>query len=380
MKTRLFILGFLCVYLSFAQVNQETFESYKLDEKRSIQIYTPENYSEDKVYPLMVVLDADFLFDIVVSNVKFYTYLGEMPESIVVGIQQGYNQKIDDCDFSDKDGLPKDKGNAFFEFIGQELVPYMSQKYNLANFKAIIGHDITANFTNYYLFKEQPLFDAYINLSPSFAPLMEGRIPERLASFNDKKFYYLATSKEDEKDNYKRINTLNEGLSKVTNENFHYYFDNFEGGSHTSVASYGIPRALDQIFDIYKPITPKEYRSKMLTLETSIYDYLEEKYNNIETLFGYKKQVSLNDIMAAYSGIKKKEDLPSLLKLAKLSIKEYPETMLGFYFQAEYYEESGEPKKALRAYEKAFGMSEIDFLTKDMAIDKIDALKADFGW
>ena len=54
--------------------------------------------------------------------------------------------------------------------------------------------------------------------------------------------------------------------------------------------------------------------------------------------------------------------------------------MLGFYFQAEYYELLGEPKKALRAYEKAFGMAEIDFLTKDMAIDKIDALKADFGW
>jgi len=122
MKIRLFILGFLCVVISFAQNNQETFESYKLDEKRSIQIYTPEEYSEEKVYPLIVVLDADLLFDIVVSNVKFYSYLGEMPEAIVVGVKQKGEQKFKDCDFSDKDGLPKNKGTSFFEFIGQELI------------------------------------------------------------------------------------------------------------------------------------------------------------------------------------------------------------------------------------------------------------------
>jgi hypothetical protein len=40
----------------------------------------------------------------------------------------------------------------------------------------------------------------------------------------------------------------------------------------------------------------------------------------------------------------------------------------------------GEPKKALRTFEKAFGMEEIDFLTKEMALEKMDALKADFGF
>ena len=52
--------------------------------------------------------------------------------------------------------------------------------------------------------------------------------------------------------------------------------------------------------------------------------------------------------------------------------------MTSAYFR--YYEQIGEPKKALRTFEKAFGMQEIDFLTKDMALDKMDALKADFGF
>jgi hypothetical protein len=66
--------------------------------------------------------------------------------------------------------------------------------------------------------------------------------------------------------------------------------------------------------------------------------------------------------------------------LSDLCKKEYPKTMLGFYFEGEYYEHIGDPKKALRTFEKAFGMEEIDFLTKDMALEKMDALKADFGY
>jgi preprotein translocase subunit SecA len=54
--------------------------------------------------------------------------------------------------------------------------------------------------------------------------------------------------------------------------------------------------------------------------------------------------------------------------------------MLGFYFEGEYLEYIGEPKKAMKAFEKAFMLDEIDFLTKEHAVEKMDALKADFGY
>jgi len=111
-----------------------------------------------------------------------------------------------------------------------------------------------------------------------------------------------------------------------------------------------------------------------------VYDYLEKKYTAIEELFGFRKAVELNDIMAIYAGTRKMDDYESLKPLSDLCKREFPESMLGFYFEGEYYEEMGEPKKALRTFEKAFMMEEIDFLTKDMALEKIDALKADFGY
>ena len=139
-------------------------------------------------------------------------------------------------------------------------------------------------------------------------------------------------------------------------------------------------KAWERTFEIFKPISPEEYREKILTSDEPVFNYLENKYQTIETVFGFRKPMELNDIMAIYAGCRKKDDFESLKPLSDLCKEEYPETMLGFFFEGEYYEQIGEPKKALRTFEKAFGMQEIDFLTKDMALDKMDALKADFGF
>ncbi|MCX2680530.1 alpha/beta hydrolase-fold protein [Galbibacter sp. EGI 63066] len=369
---------FLCAIISNAQVTKTSIESYKLGEKRDLQLYVPEDYSAEKTYPLIVVLDADYLFDIVVANTKFYAYKDEMPKSIVIGVNQD-KLRYDDCFYNDDNSFPDKKGNLFFEFIGMELIPMVQKNYNLANFKAVVGHGITANFTNYYLFKNNLLFDAYVNLSPSFAPVMESKIPERLSTIENMTFYYMATG-ENDRENNQRINVFNNQMKGYTNKSIEYYYDNFENADHYSVASYGIPKAFDKIFKIYKPISVEEYNNKVLEHNGPVVEYLTKKYNTIEELFGFKKHISLNDMMAIYAATKKKEDLPSLEELSKIAKKEYPDTMLGFFLQAEYFEQMGEPKKAMRTYEKAFGMQEIDFITKDLALDRIDALKADFGW
>ena len=88
-------------------------------------------------------------------------------------------------------GLPAEKGEKFFEFIGLELVPYIQKKYRTSPFRIIAGHDITAGFLNLFLYKDQPLFSGYISLSPELAPGMEEQIPERLNLINQQIFYLL---------------------------------------------------------------------------------------------------------------------------------------------------------------------------------------------
>jgi len=365
---------------TFAQVKHEIFESFKLQERRNVSYYFPEDYSAEKKYPLVVVLDAEYLFEQVVATAKFYSRFEGMPEVIVVGIEQSKNDlRWKDCAFDEYSGLPDDKGKSFYEFLGMEIIPYLDLTYNTAPFRMFVGYDITANFGNYFLFKNRSIFNAFISISPLLAPEMEIRIPERLTALDQQIFYNLIVG--GGKSNAKNaILQLDQNLKSIDKETLHYSFDEYPDANNVSIATYGLGKAWGHMFEVFKPITPKEYREKILTSEEPVFKYLEDKYAMIEELFGFRKPMSLNDVMAIYAGSRKKDDFESLKPLSDLCKREFPETMLGFYFEGEYYEELGEAKKALRTFEKAFGMQEIDFLTKDLALEKIDALKADFGY
>ncbi|WP_190810096.1 alpha/beta hydrolase [Flagellimonas sp. S3867] len=380
MKRCLFILiGLLCFNLG-AQVKKEIFESFKLQERRDVSYYFPEDYSEEKKYPLLVVLDAEYLFDIVVANAKFYSRHHRMPEVIIVGIDQAENDlRWEDCDFDQTSGLPTEKGAKFYEFLGTELIPYLETQYNVAPFKMFIGYDITANFGNYFLFKDKSLFNSYLSISPVLATEMESRVPARLSDLNQQIFYNVVLEKEPTEDR-QRILQMNNAIKSIDKESLHYFFDEYNNADHVSIAAYGISKAFDNVFKIFRPITPKEYKTEILASDEPVFKYLQDRYDMIESLLGFRKPVELNDIMAIYAASLKKEDFESLKPLAEVCKKQFPDTMMGFYFEGEYYEQLGEPKKAFKTFEKAFQMEEIDFLTKDMALEKIDALKADFGY
>ncbi len=114
-----------------------------------------------------------------------------MPEAIIIGVHQNKNDEREDDTTTDQNtGLPFEKGANFFEFIGAELVPYIEKKYRTSPFRIIAGHDVTASFINFYLYKEKPLFNAYISFSPELANKMEVRIPEKFAKLTEPLFYY----------------------------------------------------------------------------------------------------------------------------------------------------------------------------------------------
>lgn len=382
MKYTLFAcMSFLFTANLSAQYKQTTYASEKLKEDREIIFHIPENYDAKKKYPLIVVLDADYLFDMVMAASRFYNYNDEMPESIIVGIRQE-GRRVSDCNYNEDTGFPKAKGNDFFEFIGMELLPSLAEKYHLSDFRIIVGHGLTANFTNYYLFKDRPLFDAYINIEPTFAPNVENYLSSRLSTLTSQKFYYLiAADKNRDTDDAARIEELHHALDALDNDKLHYRFRTITGSDTYTVAAYAIPRSLYDIFSRYQPITPQEYSEYVLSYEEGpVYDYLENKYRSIRDTYNVAKKIRLNDIMAIYSACLEREDLPSLESLAKLGKKEFPDTMLGYFFEAEYHEKSGNTKKAMRVYEKAFLMGEIDFMSKDMIQERIFNIKQDMGW
>jgi len=302
-----------------------------------------------------------------------------MPEAIVVGINQ-INTRNDDCYYSEQNDLPIETGANFFEFIGMELLPHLNSTYRTENFRVAVGHGETANFINYFLLKPKPLFQAYIAVSPSLAPSMNDYITERLKQYRTKLFYYLATASNDIKSIKNDTETLNTSIASIENKNISYNFDSFEGATHYSAPAHAIPKALESIFYVFQPISKKEYKEHILTLDTSPVDYLLEKYNVISVLFGIEKQILINDVKAIAAAIKKKKQWEYFEDLGKIVRKEYPETLLGNYYLARFYEETGEPKKAMKTYKGAYGLEEIGGITIDLMLEKASEIKADFGY
>ncbi|WP_445738470.1 alpha/beta hydrolase [Mariniflexile sp.] len=382
MKYLLPILLVFCSIPSYnAQVKYETIESSKLGETRELKIQLPRSYksNDTKTYPLFIVFDGDYLFEAVAGNVDYYSYWEDMPESIVVGINQ-FDKRDDDTMYSEQTSLPIDAGAKFFEFVGMELIPHLEKKYRTANFRVAVGHGDTANFINYFLLKPQPLFKGYIVVSPELAPKMLDYIPEVMRKLQSKTFYYLANTNNDSSSVLKMTQALNTDVSAIDNKNLFYNFKSFEGPSHYSLPTHVIPSALEKIFNVFQPISKDEYKNTILGLETSPVTYLEEKYKTIHELFGIKKKILINDFKAISAAIEKTGKFEYYEALGKMARDEYPKTLLGNYYLARFYEEAGESKKAMRTYQSGYTLDEIGGITKDEMLQKAEAIKTDFGY
>ena len=376
----IFLIGLFFTQQFTAQTLYKELNSEKLGDARQLKIQLPRNYdTSDKKYPVIYVFDGDYLFEPVAGVTDYYAYWEDIPEAIVVGINQ-FKKRNEDCFYDEANSLPVETGAAFFEFISMELVPYINKTFRTENFKVAVGHGKTANFINYFLLKDIPLFQAYVVLSPDLVPDMATYLEERFSKIEQKTFYYLAASNNDVKSIKTNTEVLSKSLAAIENANVLKTFEIFDGPSHYSLPVHAIPKALESIFLVFQPISKKEYKESVLKLEGNPVDYLVEKYQTIDDLFGIKKPILINDFKAIEAAIKKNKKLDYFEDLGKLARKEYPDTLLGHYYLGRYYEETGEPKKAMKTYQSAYILDEIGGITKDQVLELAEQIKADFGY
>jgi predicted alpha/beta superfamily hydrolase len=380
-KSNLVILLFFITSVSFSQATYKQISSQILGKDRALKILLPRGYSDDdkKRYPVIYVFDADYLFEPVAGNVDYYAYWEDMPQAIVVGINQA-GFRNDDLMFSEQTGLPIDNGAIFFEFIGKELIPYIENNYKTGTFRVAIGHGETANFINYYLIRTNTVFNASVVISPDFTIAMPKYISETLAKTQNRLFYYLAVSENDVPQILETAKTLDTSLKAIDNANLLYTFSTYQTPTHYGMPAHALPKALESIFYVYQPISKKEYTDTILNLETSPVDYVIQKYQEIKDVFGIEKTILINDFKAIAAAINKKQKWEYYQDLSKLANTYYPKTLLSKYYLGLYYEKIGEPKKAIKTYQSGYTLEEIAGITKDIMLEKAEEIKADFGY
>ncbi len=357
---KLFFLLF-SVYAFSQNVQTETFKSVELsgelNNERTIKIYIPESYKQDstRVYPLALVLDAEYLFDIYVANSKLFALKDKAPEQIVVGIYQNQrNERKTDCEVN-ANSMLTESSSKFYKFIKNELLNYIEDSYRISPFRTIVGNTITANFTNYFMVENENLFNAYINVNPSYSldisELFRGKIP----SIDSNTYYYLNTGDYNGEQKDKAIETVYYVLKNFENENFKYKYDVFDGSTRISSIGQAISGAFSHIFNMYSSITKEEFDEHITKLSPpEAIEYLEKKYVEIQYSFGANLKIRQRDIFAVESIILDKEEGDYLEEFGKMINRLYPESPIGDYYIGQYYETGNDYKRALKYYKNGY--------------------------
>tara|TARA_B100000401_G_scaffold363787_1_gene261711 strand:+ start:995 stop:2173 length:1179 start_codon:yes stop_codon:yes gene_type:complete len=360
----------------------DTISSKYLNEKRAIEIQLPRSYDVelDKKYPLIIVLDGDYMFNIVAGSVDYLSYWGDIPENLVVGIAQKDSRFKDSSIFDNLTHTPITSTASFYDFIVNELIPYFSINYRISNFRVILGHERTANFANFFLLKKNPVFRGFISISPKMSKNMNTYLSENLSKTNSNIVYTLSSSKKDFESIFKDVIDLKKSLDSINNKNLKFKSLIFDEENHYILPSISVPKSISSLYSMYSDIDKTEYDSIISNLDTSPIDYLLKRYELIKDFYDEDKIISINDFMAIEEYIEENEFFDLYNELSQLAKQEYPETILPSYYKGRFYEETGNPEKALHIYRSSYNMNEVEGLTKEYLFELADRIKEDFNY
>jgi predicted alpha/beta superfamily hydrolase len=356
-------LIFLLFFLSaFSQtIVKKTIDSDYLGGNREIKIYLPEGYdqNEEKNYPLAIVLDAEYLFDLYVGNAVLFAAKDKAPKQIIVGVNMAKTREKDTYFNIDNGSLTKSNAN-FYNFIRDEVIFEIESTYKTSPFISMIGEGTSSNLITSFLGERTPLINSYICINPTFSDFIGRQIQTyNLARFQkqDNTFYfYTNNSTIFSNEKQARINQLQKGVSELGLPNFNVINDAFNTESSVSAISEAIPRALTKVFEIYSAISKEEFNESIKNLSPiDAIAYLENKYLDIEFLFGSNLEIRKQDIYAVEKIIIEKENGDQLLNFGRMILKIFPSSPLGEYYIGRYYEQGKNIKKAIYYYKIGYG-------------------------
>lgn len=381
---RLTLLFFTISLSLTAQENKIIkFDSKILSETRSINIHIPNSYSiSEKRYPVIYSLDGEYTKLSLNGTLDYYSFWDKTPECIVVSIDQNYLDTIEnkykrwiDCSYSWDSGLPKNKGIDFKEFISKELIPFIDSSYRTTDFRTIIGHSFTANYVNYFLLDEEPLFTGYVAISPYYASNGLDSLKTIVENLKKPVFYYVANGENDLSGHIKSVSEFDKLFAKIDNENFVYEMFDMKNNqaTHYTIFPISMSSAIEHLFSAYSLINENEFK-KILKEDNKI-DYLTERYANIKAIYGIEIPIRETDINTVAYAISKNKQWNQLKQIAELTIAIYPESYLGYWTMGEYYEKKGDFTLSLQQFELGFSKLGDDILNIEDFQKDIDRVK-----
>jgi len=315
-----------------------------LNEDRDVFVSLPLNYERNTHnYPVIIVMDAEYLFEITNSIVKIKTSRNEMPESIIVGIPNNTGKRSDMAleltkndgrkFFGDHGGKSKD----YLEFFKKELFPFLEKNYRVNSSKAIIGMSPSFGPVLEAFWNQPDLFSSYIILAAelSLKTVSNETVAQKiLASLKDRLHtttsIYIGKAGNDmkrrpkeEKDAFIKINQT---LDSIKNPKIRYKVEILENEDHYGMSVVGIKHGLETIYprDLWDIPYRDFWNSEDPATEIqAFYDNLSEQYG-FEILPLEDAFYAAQNLLGTIRRLKRQGRIKELKDVLDLAVKYYP--------------------------------------------------------
>ncbi|MFT5771299.1 MAG: putative alpha/beta superfamily hydrolase, partial [Algoriphagus sp.] len=140
-----------------------------LKESRAFYVQFPEGFDpeSDRKYATAYLLDGEMFLPALSVTQKFYTG-GFIPDMILIGISNHKNRTRDlTPTLVESSWEPNGGAAAFLKFIGEELIPFIEEKYPVTDYRTLIGHSYGGLFAINTLIHQPKLFENYLAIDPS---------------------------------------------------------------------------------------------------------------------------------------------------------------------------------------------------------------------
>ncbi len=356
---KIVVLSFLCgISNGFSQ--SLSFFSEALQTNRTIDVYLPENYDSLRAYPVMYVLDGNYVGGIAHETNEFLAYFDRSFPCITVAIRQD-STRWADCGYSWKNNDYTERGKQFLEFLTQEVPQYIGKQLKTTTFTILVGHSFTASYACLDWNSESAHFSEYIALSPylpdDFLDALESH------SRHTKKGLTIITSDHDLSGHRMGCTTLAERIAKEPNAVL--AVQNVGNKTHSTLVPVGLEVALNRLyqpmqscFNAYSDVKSLK-EMPVMTLQDLLL-----RYENCTTKFGITAKPKAEDVEFALMTLETRKNRKYREELANWAIVQFPENYVGYYGLASVFEEQKDFQKALELYEKGYSKLGDDTLNK----------------
>ena len=353
------------------EVERLVIRSQTLNSTKELHVLLPEKYHQrTQSYPVMVVLDGEFLFYTVAGIVRHWSAVTWMPEMIVVGVSYTRRPPLS---AQSEAASPSSGLSSRAAFLRDELIPFLDSRYRTQPFRMIVGLNPSASPILETMWKTPGLFQANIAIVAGHSLRGRGRramglaleetfsgaLAKSFADDPDRRSYLYISSPENHIEPFPTLpqdfQDLEREMMPHTARNFTLRTEFVAGGAYAT-AQASILSAFDMIFprDQWAP----QY-SDLTEEEGAALPNIEAYFDNLSLAYGFtitpleERFRNINSLVGTASQLVRQERFEEATAVSRHAIELYPNTVGGHYQLAKALEGEGRLQEAEEAAEQA---------------------------